>query len=386
MQHQNNCPNQYRNSVVRSYCLTALQFFVLLFFSMFDFYKSGVRIFDIAAFLLVSVFALIFIKAKPIQPISVISFAVAGIYASAGLLSSQYYPTVFALFVNCFLFYLLSQEELKPSQKQIEVVLLIHLFFFYFQYFYFYSTGSIVNYHSFTDIDPRLESSIFRPAGLFYEPAMYCYAQFMLTTMLASKQSKYGVLETLVMLSMVLSVSLLGFVFAAFILIRLLSNKKFILPIFCVLPISFVSLEQFETILTFVESRVMDLGSDASAEGRYGDFLNIFSSEHLIYHVFGRGFGASFEQFGSSGASAAISAVGILGVVLFSAWLLFKSRELVVGILSLVAIMISAPIFSYGIFPYWIANIVCHYSRSKYALRQQIINTRNECGCKPVGS
>lgn len=374
MLRRNNLQDQDRNSVVRSWWLTAFQFLILLFFSMFDFYKSGVRIFDIAAFIIIIIFLLIyFFDLKSLQTIPVILLAVAGIYASFGLLSSENYLTVFALFINCFLLYLLSQKELRPSQNQIIIVLLIHLAFFFLQLFYFYAVGDVVNYHYFTDIDPRLESSIFRPAGLFYEPAIYCYALFILTTMLDPKKSKYGFLEAVVMFSMVLSVSLLGFLFATFIFIRLVFNKKFIAPILCLLPIIFVSKEQFEMIFIFIESRVLDLGSDASAEGRYGDFFNLFSSENLIYHLVGRGFGASFEQFGSSGASAAISAVGVVGVVLFAGWLFFKSRELLVGILSLIAIMISAPIFSYGIFPYWIANIICHSNRLRNAMSEQKI-------------
>lgn len=352
---------------------------------MFDFYKSGVRIFDIVAFVLIIIFALIFFNLKSLQPIPVISLAVAGIYASVGLLSSENYPTVFALLINCFLFYLLSHKEFKPSQNQITTVLLIHLLFFFWQLFNFYVAGDIVNYHYFTDIDPRLESSIFRPAGLFYEPAIYCYAVFMLTTMLDSKKSKYGFLEAVVMVSMVLSVSLLGFLFATFILIRIVFNKKFIAPILCFLPIIFVSKEQLEMISVFIESRVLDLGSDASAEGRYGDFLNLFSGENLIPHLVGRGFGASFEQFGSSGASAAIAAVGVMGVVLFAGGLFLKSRELIVGIFSLIVIMISAPIFSYGIFPYWIANIICHSNRSRNALSEKI-KKMHARRCKPMGS
>lgn len=360
MQQQNNWRDQNLNSLVRFHCFSALQFFVLLFFSMFDFYKSGYRVFDIAAFALIAMFALIFVRPRSMATATVISIAVAGVYAVVGLFSSENYSTIFALFVNCSLFYLLSLKEFKPSQKQIDIVLIIHLSFFFFQFFLFYAIGGIVNFHSFTDIDPRLESSIFRPAGLFYEPAIYCYAMFMLTTMLDSRQSKYGVLEALVMVSMVLSVSLLGFVFATFILVRLLAVKKFVAPFLCALPIVFASNEQIGAILTFVENRVSDLGSDGSANGRYGDILELFSDEHLINHLIGRGFGAGFEQFGSSGVSAAISAVGIMGVALFSGWLLLRSRELLDGMLSLIAIMISAPIFSYGIFPYWIANIVCH--------------------------
>jgi hypothetical protein len=370
---RNNLHDQNRNSVVRSWWFTAFQFLVLLFFSMFDFYKSGVRIFDIAAFVLIIIFSLIFFNRKSLQPIPLISLSVAGIYASFGLLSSENYPTVFALFINCFLFYLLSHKEFKPSQNQITMVLLIHLVFFFLQLLYFYAVGDVVNYHHFTDIDPRLESSIFRPAGLFYEPAIYCYAVFILTTMLDPKKSKYGFPEAVVMVSMVLSVSLLGFFFAFFILIRLVFNKKYIAPILCFLPIIFVSKEQIEMIFIFIESRVLDLGSDASAEGRYGDFSDLFSSENLIFHLVGRGFGASFEQFGSSGASAGITAVGVVGVVLFAGGLFFKSRELLIGILSLIAIMISAPIFSYGIFPYWIANIICQGNRSRNALSGQNI-------------
>lgn len=373
MLRQNNLQDQDRNSVVRSWLFAAFQFLVLLFFSMFDFYKSGVRIFDIAAFALIIIFELIFFNFKSLRPITVILLAVAGVYASVGLLSSENYPTVFALFINCFLFFLFSKKEFKPSQNQIIIVLLIHLLFFFLQLLYFYATGDIVNYHYFTDIDPRLESSIFRPAGLFYEPAIYCYAVFMLTTMLNSEKYKYGFLEAAVMVSMLLSVSLLGFLFATFIFIRLVFNKKFIAPVLSFLPIIFVSKEQLDMILFFIESRVFDLNSDASAEGRYGDFFNFFSSENLIPHFVGRGFGASFEQFGSSGASAAISAVGFLGVVLFAGVLFFKSRELLVGVFSLIAIMISAPIFSYGIFPYWIAYIVGHSNGSRSVLTEQKI-------------
>jgi len=290
-----------------------------------------------------------------------------------------------ALFFNCILFYLLPLTKLKPSQKQIEVVLLIHLLFFFFQFSYFYVTGNIVNYHSFTDIDPRLESSIFRAAGLFYEPAMYCYAMFMLTTMLDSKISKYGVLEALAMVSIVISVSLLGFVFAVLILIRLICNGKWMAPILCILPIVFFANDELsKTMLTFVESRVSNLDSDASADGRYGNILDLFANENLIHHLIGRGFGASFDQFGSTGASQAISSVGILGVALFSGWLFLRSRELLVGLISLIAVMISAPIFSYGIFPYWIANIVSHNSRLRSSgLRKN----KNEevCGCKSAG-
>lgn len=363
MRLKKNCQEQDLNSKVRSHVFPALQFFVLLFFSMFDFYKSGYRIFDISAFALILLFVLTCIRLKSIRASSLILLLVACVYTIAGLFSSEKNSTPLALFFNCFLFFLLLLKEFKPSQKQIELVLVIHLFFFFFQFSYFYATGNIANYHWFTDIDPRLESTIFRPAGLFYEPAIYCYAMFMLTTMLDSRHSKYGVLEALVMVSMVVSVSLLGFVFAALILIRLVSKNKLIAPILCVLPIIFASGELIKTMSTFVENRLFDLGSDASADGRYGNIQEIFSNENLIYHLFGRGFGASFDQFGSSGASASISAVGILGVALFSGWLLLKSRELMVGILSLVAIMISAPIFTYGIFPYWIANIVSHSSR-----------------------
>jgi len=360
VRQQNNWQDQILNSVVRSRYFTGPQFFILLFFSMFDFYKSGYRVFDIAAFALIAIFLLLYYRPRSIAIAAVISIAVAGIYAVAGLFSSEEYRTILALFINCCLFYLLSLKVFRPSQKQIEMVLLIHLSFFFLQFFYFYATGSIVNYHSLTDIDPRLESTIFRPAGLFYEPAIYCYAMFILTTLLDSRQSKYGVIQALVMITMLLSVSLLGFVLASFILVRLLTAKKFMAPLLCALPIIFASNEQTGAILTFVENRVSDLGSDASASDRYGNILEVFSDENLINHLIGRGFGASFEQFGSSGASAALSAVGILGVALFSCWLLLRSRELLVGMLSLIVIMISAPIFSYGIFPYWIANIVCH--------------------------
>lgn len=347
------------NSEVKSRWFIALQFFVLLFFTLFDFYKWGLRIFDIAAFFLILIFVLTHIERKWITISSLLFLMVAGVYSIAGLILNHTYLTVFALFLNCIFYCVLTLKEFKPSQMQIKIVLIIHLGFFFFQFVYFYTVGDIINYHSFTDIEPRLEGQIFRPAGLFYEPAIYCFAVFILTSMLESKSSKYGVLEALAMVSMLISVSLLGFIFALLILIKLMFNYKFLAPILCALTIIFINNQLMQPILTFVENRLFDLGSDASAVGRYGNILDLFSNENLIYHLMGRGFGASFEQFGSSGASAAISAVGILGLTLFSFWLLLRSREMVVGVSSLIVILISAPIFSYGVFPYWIANIVC---------------------------
>jgi hypothetical protein len=354
----NNLRNKTSNSEENSRSLISPPLFILIFFSLFDFYKSGFRVFDVVAIAFIAICILIYRKFNPLSAGSVVTLLGAGVFALIGIFSNNNYPSIFALLVNYFLFHILSLKEFKPSQKQIKLVILLHLFFFFLQFSYFYATKEIINYHTFTDITPRLESSIFRPAGFFYEPAIYCFAMFILTTMLDSRNSKYGMIESLVMVTMVLSVSLLGFAFAAFILIRLVSEKKFGALIFCVFLVIFAKGELIESILTFVKNRIFDLDEDGSAEGRYGDILNLFSNENLIYHLFGRGFGANFEQFGSSGASAAISAVGIFGVSLFSGWLLLRSRVLLVGILSLVVIMISAPIFSYGIFPYWIANII----------------------------
>lgn len=365
MLHEHNWQVQKVNYEAKSRCLAVLQFFILLFFTLFDFYKSGFRIFDIAAFILILLFISSRISLKWIGMSALALISITGVYAIGGLIFNQIYPTIIALFFNSTLFCLLTIKELKPSQKQIKIVITIHLSFFLLQFLYFYATGSIVNFHSFTDIEPRLESAIFRPAGLFYEPAIYCFAVFILISMLETKNNKYGMLESLAMASMVISVSLLGLFFAALIFVRLIINRKFIGPILSLLPILFINNDFLQTMLAFVENRVSDLKSDASADDRYGNIVDLFSSENLIYHLIGRGFGAGFEQFGSSGASAAISSVGIFGFAFFSCWLLFRSKELAVGFLSLVAIIISAPIFSYGIFPYWIANVVYHSKRLK---------------------
>ncbi len=260
-----------------------------------------------------------------------ILLSLVGAYAAVGLLFIQADPTVLALLFNCFLFYLLSFKEFKPSQKKIKIVLSIYLFFFYLQFAYSYVTGGIVSYHALTDIAPRLESSIFRPPGLFYEPAIYCLATFMLTTMLVPRRSKNSLIESLAVASMVISVSLLGLVFAAFVLIRQVSNRKYATLILCAFSIIVADNEPIKTMLTFAQNRLSDLVSDASANCRYGNIIDLFSDTNLVFRLIGRGFGASFEQFGSSGASAAISAVGILGLALLSVWLLLRSREFQLG-------------------------------------------------------
>jgi hypothetical protein len=271
------------------------------------------------------------------------------------------------MFVNCFLFFLLSSKIFRPESRHIKFVLFFHIFFFVFQFLYYYILGDVINYHTFTDIDPRLESSIFRPAGLFYEPAIYCLNIFMLLILLNPAESKFSVIEALAIISMVLSVSLLGFALAFMSIARLIRFGRYAILIYTLLLMPFAGLIIAEGVTEFVGNRVLDLGADASAGDRYGGLFTIFSQQELVYYFFGKGFGADFEKFGGSGIAAAISSVGIIGVVFFIVWLLCSVKDLFSGVLFLIAILISAPVFSYGIFPYWIANLVEPRKRSMRA-------------------
>lgn len=330
---------------------------------LFDFYKWGFRIFDVICYAALLFFIAPTCKNIKINSSQVVVILLALFYAALGLSFGGYVPTVVAMLINVLLFFLFGSDELLMESKHIKFALLLNVIFFYFQLFAYYGAGQIINFHEFTDIEPRLMSSIFRPAGLYYEPAIYCLSVFMLLMINPSRQPKPGIVEVCAIISLVLSVSFLGFFFAALVMVRLLKEKQYILPLSAIMLFIFLYEYIDDSFVNFVFGRLFDIDSDASASERYGNLLMTLSYPALIETTFGAGFGADFDKYGSSAISVAISSVGLVGVVMFVLWLLKSTRDRFTTILAMVGIFISAPVFTYAIFPFWIACLVAGRGR-----------------------
>jgi hypothetical protein len=338
--------------------LPGLGAIMLCFVSLFDFYKYAIRLFDFVAYAVVLMALLWGRTREGMHPLWPVALALASVYASCGIYFHGAPASSLVLFLNVTLFFIFRSKLFSVSSGGIRTIVAGHLLFFYLQLAAFHLTGEIVNFHSFTDIDPRLEAAIFRPAGLFYEPAIYCLALFALLTILETTQRRPGLLEALSIFSMLASVSLLGFALASMLLCRwiLLGNIRFIT--FFAPALIFVDAEYFDPIQAFVISRLSDIEGDASTEGRYGGFTDLFLAQTPIKMLFGSGFGADFESFGGSGASAAISSIGLFGTALLVLGLLTASNKRGLTAIALIGAMVSAPVFTYAIFPFWMAQLV----------------------------
>lgn len=334
------------------------KYILIILLSTFDFYMDGVRIFDFASYCLILILVIRFLfrgGSIRLDPLMISAFV---FYAFIGLVNAGQPFTIAAIFLNCILFFIFSSGQFLVEEKHVRFALLFHTCFFIAQFSLYHINGQLVNFHYWTDIEPRLLSLIFRPAGLFYEPAIFCLNIFMLLMLLPTPKSRLMLLESFAILTLVLSMSLLGFIFAMMAVVRFFRTKKKYLLIYLAITSLVSYLYVDEAYINSIFHRVLDLESDGSARSRYGGLVSIFFPLDLTQSLFGMGFGVDYEEFGGSGIGASISYVGLIGALFLSYKFLKHPAKRFTRFLALMAIALSAPIFSYAIFPFWIANLL----------------------------
>lgn len=348
------------------------KYILIILLSSFDFYTDGVRIFDFASYCLILILVIRFLfcgGSIRLDPLIISTFA---FYAFLGLVNGGQPLTIMAIFFNCILFFVFISGEFLVEEKHVRFALLFHICFFIAQFFLYHMNGQLVNFHYWTDIEPRLLSSIFRPAGLFYEPAIFCLNIFMLLMLLPAPKSRLMLLESLAILTLVLSMSLLGCIFAMMAVVRLFRTKKKYLLIYLAITSLASYLYVDEAYINSIFHRVLDLESDGSARARYGGLVSVLFPLDLMQSLFGMGFGVDYEDFGGSGIGASISYVGLIGALFLSYKFLRHPANRFTRFLALIGIALSAPIFSYAIFPFWIANLL-----SPHYFYNHIVKTRS---------
>jgi hypothetical protein len=343
--------------------------------SFWDFFIGEIRIFDFIGLLL---FLLV-----------LASVAIAHI-GNAPRFERRTLLTIAVLFFLVFVFSLIgiqsNPDNLKPSvgmlfgvliltlgrclvledhllDRSIAIVAWIHVSAFLFQLGVFYSTKQIVNFHAVFGLQPRLISSVFRPAGLFLEPAIYCFFACSLFFLRRQRKRPFTALDALLILSMLLSLSLWGiaialalfFVFrtglALFITVALSIAAYFALDVHNLnLSHSFV--------FRFFEMRLSGLGSDPSTQGRYGGTIDwLFSLLANPTILFGNGINNFFEEHGSNGWAFILNSMGLIGtsILFVLLWLLAPPRRWFLFAVAFAILLTAAPLWKTFYFWCWIA-------------------------------
>jgi hypothetical protein len=341
--------------------------------SFWDFFIGEIRIFDFVGLLLF--FCVL------------ASIAIAHV-GNAPQIERQTLLTVAVLFFLVFVYSLIGiqshPDNLKPSvgmlfgvliltlgrclvledhllDRSIAIVAWIHISAFFFQLGVFYSTKQVVNFHALFGLQPRLISFVFRPAGLFLEPAIYCFFACSLFFLRRQRNRPFVALDALLILSMVLSLSLWGTAIA----IALFFVFRTRLALFITMGLSIAAIFALDLqnlshslVFQFFEMRLSGLGSDASAQGRYGGtFEWLFSLLANPAILFGNGINNFFEEHGSNGWAFILNSMGLIGTsilfVLLS--LLAPPRRWIFFSAAFAILLTAAPLWKTFYFWCWIA-------------------------------
>jgi hypothetical protein len=333
--------------------------------SLFDYYIHGVRVFDLIAGLFAG-YWVVFVLKKHLTWTRAIYLCIISIYFLYGMLNENLPKSaVGSLLIAIFLTASGVKITALKSQPQGIVVFLtlFHAALLISQLLASVIFDTVLNYHAYADLEARLEGAIFRPAGLFLEPAIFSLFIFLNALLLEEKSKYFELVHWVSITSMTLSLSLWGGAFALILTIRLIlltTHRPLNFMLLLVFGYILTSLANISTeILDWFTRRTSDLSSDNSYHDRFLLIFNFFDESTPVI-LFGKGLGVNFEYFGGSGFVFIIANFGMVGFFLlfFATYIMLNRR----GLLPLFALLSAAPIFNY--FFVWIWLIL--YSSRKY--------------------
>jgi hypothetical protein len=352
--------------------LTGLIASVFASVTLWDFYIGEIRLFDFAAVLsvvlVVASMAIMGFGAPKLERRSLIAscliFALVFAYIAIGIYShpDNLKPAVGILLgVVVFTFSRSLVIDEKAIDRAVCCVAWLHLSAFFFQLVVFYISKQIINFHAVVGLTPRLLSSVFRPAGLFLEPAIYCFFAGSIFMLRRQRAQCFRYVDGLLLLSMVISLSLWG-ISVALLLIAMFRTR---FSLFLGAGAGFIATFALDMqdlssspIYRFFESRLFDLGSDSSARGRYGGTLDWIVS--LLANptvLFGNGINNFFEVHGSNGWAFVLNSFGLLGtfVLLGVFALMTRPRQWLLFFVGISVLLTAAPLWKTFYFWVWIA-------------------------------
>lgn len=301
------------------------------------------------------------------------------VYATFSLfISTFYYLTHYGigLNLNSFLGFILDllmfftlisctviSEYRKTCYRSLLLFVGISLGFFLLQAIYWYFLGSGLDYMApITGREQRLIGHRFiingiqvkRLSGLFAEPAVYAFIMVCLSHFLPLKKLYWLALHAFIVLSVIFSFSLSGYLLLMFSLFlrlistNLLKNKWNLLVVAIVIAvmIRFV----FPFIDFYINNRLPDIESDGSYMDRMSFYDSVYTvfSEHIVYALFGVGMSSRFVIPSTvTFWQSSMVGFGILGTLLLVMWLLHILYFVRIGLTDKLFIFFSGVVINY---------------------------------------
>lgn len=274
--------------------------------------------------------------------------------------------------VAVFSFFYTIKLDFASIKKVIEIIIVIHAFYLIFQYLYYHNSGIIVNLSELLGgEEPRALSSIFRPTGLFLEPAAYSVSMMMLLAVRIKNVKSFDAITFLALGTIFFTLSLWGFI-ANIIFLLMFARKNTIFFVVIAFSISTIILFSIGSdLISAADSplvRITSIADDSSGNARFGGlFNNSTYNITAIQYWLGKGISNDYLDFGSSGLAFIMSAGGLLGTGIFIFLLitLIPSGRKFVSLVFILLFMTSAPIMTTMFCWFWLALMTRKFENGK---------------------
>ena len=233
------------------------------------------------------------------------------------------------------------------------------------QYIFYKVGGQVINPFSMLGLDVRVLSSVFRPAGLFREPASFAFQIFTFLSLKYLLSQKFDGVCWFGFACASLSFSLWGYVALTTLLLFIYWKEK-IAWVFVMsatgLAVYFWEPIQHKVTASILTRRIQTLGEDGSVGTRYIGFLE--DGHSIITDAvfwFGQGPStSSYDYFGANGIGYMVSTWGVLISLFWAAGLVVKiqpgRRVFVILVVGLAAT--AAPMWTKFYWWVWLALVL----------------------------
>ena len=350
-----------------------LYFYIIFFLSLHSYYFENIKlaIFPPLAFLI------LLYKTQHVQKKYLFFlFSVLLLFSFSTLIGffnnnyTMHLPTLLGCVMGpIFLISFLNVKNINEILFAIKKVLQVHLFFFFMQVVFYYLFEQKLDYlYSITGEHSRNEAfgvitGLFRPSGLFNEPATYSLYIFGFSAILFLNTKNFNLTVFLSFISLLITFSGSGiffFLIFSFILIYELFSKKGVFIFISAIVLAFFTMSYSENIfIKYITSRFSNgIESDGSLAQRYTSAISTFKSSNFTQQFFGYGIGNTPENLDTavgSGLTAQLLSFGyffnFLLIFLFS-YLLFinKSNNKII----LIYLLLLFTTMTYNNWHYWL--------------------------------
>lgn len=208
-------------------------------------------------------------------------------------------------------------------ERVVGVLIVIHAFALILQAVVYYTSGTVLNYHAFLGDEPRVLGRLFRPSGLFLEPAHYGILMVMLLSLKLRLRPVPDLAVWVGSASVLMTLSIYGTAAVAVLLLVNLWRSRVVWAVVAA-SVALVAVHprwvEEATAAVYLVERVSDLRADESTQQRYSGLAMLREPSVVSPSLlFGRGISNDYERLGRNGIAFIVNGLGVLGAGLFLA-------------------------------------------------------------------